>query len=215
MAAGAADSRRLRGCLIEQDEERGNPTYDLGGDNMTIGRDPHNDVVLAAKTVSRRHAALKWDGQLYVLTDLNSHSGVYVNGEQLSAPYPLRDGDQIVLGGVVLVFESGETQDWSPRVQEHDTIRIDLARAQVWVSGKAERLTTQEYRALGLLYRKRGELVSKEALVNQIWPEYQGGVADDTLAQLIFRLRRKLGDDSDQPRYLHTIRGLGYRLTVA
>ena len=65
-----------------------------------------------------------------------------------------------------------------------------------------------------MLYASRGALISKQDLALQVWPEYQGVVGDENIEQLISRLRRKLETDPQHPRYLLTVRGLGYRLIV-
>jgi DNA-binding response OmpR family regulator len=213
MAAREAAARTARGYLVEQIDA--GSRHALSAETTTIGRDPQNSIVLGSKGVSRLHAEVRWNGTQYVLHDLGSHNGTYLNGEHLTVPRPLRDGDLLLFGGMTLAFESDETQDWAPELVAHAAVRIDLAGAQVWVGERPVRLTTQEYRALGLLYGRRGTLVTKEELVQHLWPEYQGGVADDTIAQLMSRLRRKLGEDPDHPHYLHTVRGLGYRLLLS
>ncbi|HZQ38468.1 MAG TPA: helix-turn-helix domain-containing protein [Dehalococcoidia bacterium] len=49
-------------------------------------------------------------------------------------------------------------------------------------------------------------------MAQAVWPEYQGGVGDYNIEQVISRLRRKLEPEPERPRHLLTVRGLGYRL---
>ena len=91
-------------------------------------------------------------------------------------------------------------------------IRIDPRTAEVWVAGRPLQLTAKEYQALLVLHRADGGLVTKQALATGAWPELGGIVSDDSIEQLIARLRRKIEETPDRPRCLLTVRGLGYRL---
>ncbi|NEP63601.1 MAG: FHA domain-containing protein [Symploca sp. SIO2G7] len=77
----------------------------------TIGRDPRqSDIAISDKRLSRCHAALHYDlDQGFVLSDLKSTNGTYVNGEKLKKTYPLHDGDRIRIGGSLFYFFTCET----------------------------------------------------------------------------------------------------------
>lgn len=70
----------------------------------TIGRTDANTVVLKEAKVSRQHAKITAKGKQWILTDLQSSNGVFVNGEQITAPVTLKDGDQIQIGDSTLEF---------------------------------------------------------------------------------------------------------------
>lgn len=97
-------------------------------------------------------------------------------------------------------------------------IRIDQSRRCVYWDGRELSITPQEYRVLYCLASHVGEVVSKQTLLAAMWAT--GGGADETLSTLtptavdlvIFRLRKKLADDPQQPTYLETRRGFGYIL---
>lgn len=74
-------------------------------DHITIGRLPTNDISIPDPQVSRHHANITWERDQFVLRDLGSANGTSVNGLPLSGPYPLRDGDVIAFGDVVLTFQ--------------------------------------------------------------------------------------------------------------
>jgi hypothetical protein len=81
--------------------------YPLEGEQLTIGRDPSNPIHITDAEVSRRHARLMLQGGRYVLEDLGSTNGTFVNGRRISAPYVLKPGDVISLGeSISLVFEA-------------------------------------------------------------------------------------------------------------
>lgn len=73
------------------------------GDNV-LGRDPSADVRIDAIGVSRRHAMVVIDEGGAVLHDLSSKNGTYVNGERVTAPKPLCDGAEVLLGPVAVRF---------------------------------------------------------------------------------------------------------------
>lgn len=69
-----------------------------------IGRQADNDVVLNVPELSRHHALIAPDGSRFLLSDLHSRNGVYLNRVAITRPVPLRDGDEILLGPVKLRF---------------------------------------------------------------------------------------------------------------
>lgn len=80
--------------------------YTLEGDQMTIGRDSTNEIVINDAEISRRHARLTFQGGKYVLEDLGSTNGTFVNGQRLAGPRVLKAGEVVSFGEqIVLVFE--------------------------------------------------------------------------------------------------------------
>jgi pSer/pThr/pTyr-binding forkhead associated (FHA) protein len=71
----------------------------------TIGRTPDNQIVVPIREVSRRHAEIVLTGAGYVLKDLGSPNGTFVNGERVSE-HQLQDDDRIAMGGQVFVFKA-------------------------------------------------------------------------------------------------------------
>jgi len=67
---------------------------------VVIGRSPGADIVIGATYVSGRHARFSLIGKDLVLEDLGSTNGTYVNGERISGPTGLRDGDLVAIGNV-------------------------------------------------------------------------------------------------------------------
>lgn len=83
----------------------------LGGD-LVLGRDPESDLVLDDSGISRNHARITGGAGGAIIEDLGSSNGTLLNGQPLAGPQPLRDGDEIQLGEVILAFmdRPGETQ---------------------------------------------------------------------------------------------------------
>jgi DNA-binding response OmpR family regulator len=88
---------------------------------------------------------------------------------------------------------------------------IDESRRTVRVDGTTVELTALEFDVLAVLARDPGVVVRRQAFLDRVWgPEF---VADDHLVDVhVANLRRKLGDDPTRPRFIETIRGVGYRL---
>lgn len=81
--------------------------YLLDGQSITVGRSPSCDIVLDAdQLVSRRHALLKFDGGRYVLVDLGSSNGTYVNDAEIHEAVPLRSGDRVQIGEHELTYST-------------------------------------------------------------------------------------------------------------
>jgi DNA-binding response OmpR family regulator len=86
---------------------------------------------------------------------------------------------------------------------------IDLPRCEVWVRGKVVDLTFTEYELLKLLLSKKGQVFTRDVLLNRIWGyDYFGG--DRTVDVHITRLRSKIEDPSHN--FIETVRNIGYRI---
>jgi DNA-binding response OmpR family regulator len=90
-------------------------------------------------------------------------------------------------------------------------LELDAARRLVRVDGTAVELTALEFDLLGVLARDPGVVVGRQALLDRVWgPDFVG---DDHLVDVhIGNLRKKLGDDPANPRFIETVRGVGYRV---
>jgi hypothetical protein len=94
----------LRGALASQ-------SIQLGAAPMTFGRNPDNTIVLATGRASRRHAEIRPEGADYILTDLGSANGTFVNGQRLTAPHRLRPGDTFDIGDDSFRFDAPPALD--------------------------------------------------------------------------------------------------------
>ena len=90
-------------------------------------------------------------------------------------------------------------------------LEIDVPRHQVRADGTLVELTATEFGILAALARNPGVVVSRSALLDRVWgPEFIG---DDHLVDVhVANLRRKLVDDPAAPRFIETVRAVGYRL---
>lgn len=91
-------------------------------------------------------------------------------------------------------------------------LTLDPAAREVDLEGHPVGLTRTEFDVLAALARRTGEALSRAQLLEEVWGS--GWVADDNLVDVhIAHLRRKLSDDPTSPRFIHTVRGVGYRLS--
>ena len=88
---------------------------------------------------------------------------------------------------------------------------VDLDRRQATLDGQDLSLTHKEFELLAYLAARPGEVVQRAELLANLW-QIPSGQDDQTLDVHLSWLRRKLGERAAQPRYLHTVRGVGVRL---
>jgi DNA-binding response OmpR family regulator len=92
-------------------------------------------------------------------------------------------------------------------------LRLDPARHEATFRGEALELSRKEFQLLQLLMRNAGSVVTRERLIDEVWdPNWFGSTK--TLDVHVSGIRRKLGDDPSRPRYVHTVRGVGFRFST-
>ena len=92
-------------------------------------------------------------------------------------------------------------------------LSIDHKARRVWINHREKRLTRLEFDVLAYLFDNRGDVVSRQELLERVWgcsaPDER---SDDTVKSCISRLRRKLEDDALNPQYIENVWGVGYIL---
>src|SRR5262249_20740791 len=94
-----------------------------------------------------------------------------------------------------------------------DDVVVDFRRYEALKCGKAVELTRKEFGVLRLLAARVGEVVKRDALMNQVWG-YESYSGPRTVDNHIASLRAKLETDPAEPRRLITVHGIGYKLTI-
>jgi len=90
-------------------------------------------------------------------------------------------------------------------------LRIDIAGREVDLDGESVALTRTEFDVLAALSARPALAFSRRQLIDAVWD--QTWVGDEHLVDVhVGHLRRKLGDDPSSPRYVRTVRGVGYRM---
>jgi DNA-binding response OmpR family regulator len=92
-------------------------------------------------------------------------------------------------------------------------LELDVAARKVALDGEVVELTPREFDLLRHLAERAGEVVTKKELLAEVWQQAWGG-SDKTVDVHMSWLRRKFGETASEPRYLHTVRGVGVRLAA-
>lgn len=103
------------------------------------------------------------------------------------------------------------TTSTAGRTLSYEDLEIDLQARQVAVRGTNVELTRREFDLLGHLALRPGQVLSREDLLQAVWESSGAWQTSATVTEHIRRLRAKLEVDPSRPRYLLTVRGVGYR----
>jgi DNA-binding response OmpR family regulator len=93
----------------------------------------------------------------------------------------------------------------------HADLVVDRSRHEVRIDGRLVTLTAVEFRLLVALLLADGRVLTRDQLLDAVYGQDEAEVLDRTVDVHIGRLREKLGDDAERPRYVATVRGVGYR----
>jgi DNA-binding response OmpR family regulator len=114
----------------------------------------------------------------------------------------------------VLRRSTAEPAGVSGGVLASGDVAMDIDTRTVARDGEALELTVKEFELLRVLLESAGRLVKRDDLVSEVWdPNWFGSTK--TLDVHVSSLRKKLGDDPAAPRYIHTVRGVGFRFSSA
>jgi len=128
-------------------------------------------------------------------------------------PKPFSPAELVLRVRRVLQRTAGE-QPVGPgptRVITHGDLVMDLDRHEVAIAGRAVPLTTAEFRLLAALLEANGRVLTREQLLDALHGLGEADVLDRAIDAHIRRLRDKLEDEPERPRYVATVRGVGYR----
>ena len=203
--------------LVWQDGDLIKDQWVISQTPVTIGRAPECEVQLDVRWVSRRHAFIRMVGKQYVLEDAGSKNGVFVNGQRVTSPRTLEDGDRIqVAPGLELIFVDSEATAPLPGRAIPGFI-LDREERRLVVAGRelVPPLSTAQYDFLALLAEEPGRVYSRQEVVAAVWPDVEPeGVSDDAIDALVRRLRQRLAEVDPGQEYIVTVRGYGFRLDV-
>ena len=100
-----------------------------------------------------------------------------------------------------------------PAVHEVGELRVDVGERSASLAGELLALTRKEFDLLAYLAARPGRVVSRRELLEEVWRQPSVG-EDQTIDVHLYWLRRKLGESAAKPRYLRTVRGVGFRLVA-
>ena len=190
-------------------------------DTITIGRDPSCTIRLDSPYVSRQHARLEARETGLVLVDLGSHNGSLLNGVRVEGSARLSVGDVVAIADTTIQCLGDEAPAESTRTlvqaagqpAPSDLLRMNAQTYEVWIGDTRleRRLSTQEFHLLRYLYEHRDRVCVRRELGDAIWGAHNWD--PNMLHRLVHRLKEKLEPIAEQPRYVQTVPGIGYRIT--
>ena len=126
--------------------------------------------------------------------------------DYVTKPYSPRE----LVARIRAVLRRGQDQDLAPTTLESGRVRMDVDRHVVSVNGDDIRLPLKEFELLEMFLRNSGRVLTRGQLIDRVWgADYVGDTK--TLDVHVKRLRAKIEPDPANPRYLVTVRGLGYK----
>jgi DNA-binding response OmpR family regulator len=97
---------------------------------------------------------------------------------------------------------------------EYEGITIDLTTREVVVGGRAVELTALEFDLLVFLAASPRQVFSRETLLDRVWGSSSEWQTTGTVSEIIHRIRRKIEPNPTEPRWIETVRGVGYRFAL-
>ncbi len=208
----------LQATLVVKGGPNSGAIVALVGGSITMGRRSDNDIVIDETTVPRRHSLIMNTPGGYVVRDLNTTNGTFVNQNKLNqSEHVLRHGDQIKLGGsdITIMFRQE-----GPRTLTLDTassVPVEAALPsipeQTVQPAAAAMLEIVDAALLSALGSRKGSVVSRSELLEELWSDEHDDVGKSLkLDEAVARLRSQLDQDPDNPVSLVTVGQFGYLL---
>ena len=164
--------------------------------------------------VCTRLRAMDRDVPVLVLTARQSEADVVVAldagaDDYVTKPFRLAE----LLARVRSMLRRQEQTQPSTSLQVQD-VRVDRAARRAWRGDEELELAPKEFDLLALLAAEAGRVVSRERIMAEVWDTTWMG-STKTVDMHVSWLRRKLGDDAGDPRYITTVRGVGFRFETS
>jgi DNA-binding response OmpR family regulator len=202
--------------LLWMDGEEIKGRWPLNRPAMTVGRGPDNDVVVDDRWVSRNHACIRREGEQYIVKDLGSKNGTFVNGARISGPTVLADGDIVQVTPLIeLTFVDYGATAPLPGEAQAPGLALDQETRQVQVRGRLldPPLSHAQFTFLELLASDWGRVYSRDEVIATVWPDDEAeGISDEAIDALVRRIRLRLRELDPDREYIVTVRGYGFKL---
>ena len=201
--------------LVAHDEDVAPQEFALTEAECFLGRASDCQVVIKRMIISRQHARIAYDAgdKQFVLHDLGSANGTYVNGKRIHAAHVLAHGDAIgfSLPTPLVSFQDGQrTHLVLPK------LRFDEKRWEFIYKDEKVDLTADQFDLLHHLWENAGDSCDREGCSQAVWHRaYDATMDADALDQIVSRVRARLKKiDPAGVELITTQRGRGYRLEV-
>ena len=126
--------------------------------------------------------------------------------DYITKPFSIRE----LLARVKAVLRRSNSDEISEEIYEIGRLKVDFERHEVLINNEKVELTLKEFELLEILIKNKGKILRRETLLDKVWGyEYIGETR--TVDVHIRYLRKKIEDDDKNPKFIETIRGVGYR----
>ena len=126
--------------------------------------------------------------------------------DYITKPFSIRE----LLARVKAVLRRSSSDEISEQIYEIGRLKVDFERHEVLINNEKVELTLKEFELLEILIKNKGKILRRETLLDKVWGyEYIGETR--TVDVHIRYLRKKVEDDDKNPKFIETIRGVGYR----
>ncbi len=188
--------------------------YLIPAEGCTLGRAPTCNIVVNRLTVSRFHARIEFNGMRFVIQDLESANGTFINEHPIQQATVLRDQDIIGLGSPAALLRF---LDVDPTlVMQRRALTYDERTMTFQFLHTPLKLTPVQFRLLLHLYQHAGDVCTRESCAQAVWGrEYDPGLDADALDQVVSSLRSTLRKVEPTLNPIETRRALGYVLLDA
>jgi two-component system response regulator RegX3 len=198
-------------------------TASTAADALEIGRRGEHDLVLLDLMLPDgsgfdvcRELRRSSDVPIVMLTARSDEADRIVGLEMGADDYVVKpfSAREVVARIRAVLRRTGATRAEGEGPIEIGDVRIDPERREVLLAGEPVELSRKEFELAWRLMRDAGAVVTREQLIEDVWDMNWFG-STKTLDVHVSSLRRKLGDDPSEPRYVHTVRGVGFRFASA
>lgn len=208
--------------LVIIEGEQAGQRFTIESEEFVVGRGGECQLILPERQVSREHVRIFKEGDTFILEDLDSKNGTWLNNTQVqNERATLHDGDEITIAMAVRMtfVGSGATAPMifkeAMGAMGQGRLRLDRNSRRVFIGGQEvdPPLSLPQYRLLELLYDGGGAVRTREEVIEYVWPDAASdGVSEQAIDALVRRLRDRLTEADQEHQYVVTVRGHGFRL---
>lgn len=131
--------------------------------------------------------------------------------DYMTKPFSIRE---LLARAKAVLRRRGAVEEVEGEVYESGRLKVDFERHEVLIEGKKVDMTLKEFELLEILIKNKGKILQRETLLDKVWGyEYIGETR--TVDVHIRYLRKKIEEDDKNPKFIETIRGVGYRFNPA